>query len=302
MFFGAFLGPILAVLLFNLVIFVMVVTVLLRHTRNTMGRTQEQMNRKTTLRLLISITGIVFLFGLTWIFGALTISDASLPFQIIFVVSNGFQGFFIFLFFCVFSKDARELWVEFLTCGRYKSISHTSRVGGAGKFLSGGTKERNAAGTGTYQLTSQSDRKSSAPLIPSLVSEHDVSENPEEQMPMLGGGSSTFRRSNKIKEGGDITCIENPHANDSSEIQPGEVPSLTLEGGSSSEVIEVVFGAERDSDSESIGGPEADAETSNYPTISIVVSHNAAEFDENELEVSQMEFNLHFNEEGGVQV
>ena len=300
MFFGAFLGPILAVLLFNLVIFVMVVTVLLRHTRNTMGRMKEQTNKTTTVRLLISITGIVFLFGLTWVFGALTISDASLPFQIIFVVSNGFQGFFIFLFFCVFSKDARELWVEFLTCGRYKSVSHPSRVVSAGKYLSGGSKEPNAAATSTFQLTSQSERKSSQPLI---VREYEESENPyisEGQMPMLGGGSSTFHRSNKIKEGGDITCIENPHATDAPEIQPGEVPSHTLDDDKSSEVVELAFGAESDSDS--IGGSEPDAETSDHPTISIVVSHNAAEFKENELEVSQMDFDIQFNKEGGVQV
>ena len=263
MFFGAFLGPILAVLLFNLIIFVMVVTVLLRHTRNTMGRMKEQMNRKTTIRLLISITGIVFLFGLTWVFGALTISDASLPFQIIFVVSNGFQGFFIFLFFCVFSKDARELWVEFLTCGRYKSVSHPSRVVSAGKYLSGRSKEPNAAGTSTFRLTSQSERKSSQPLI---FRELEESENPyisEGQMPMpMGGGSSTFHHSNKIKEGGDITYIENPHATDAPEIQPGEVPSHTLDDDKSSEVVELAFGAESAIDS--IG--------------------NAAEFKENELE------------------
>ena len=288
MFFGAFLGPILAVLLFNLVILVMVVTVLLRHARNTMGRTKEQLNQKTTIRLLISITGIVFLFGLTWVFGALTISDASLPFQIIFVVSNGFQGFFIFLFFCVFSKDARELWVEFLTCGRYKSVSHPSRVLGAGKYLSGGSKEPNAAAMSTFQLTSQSYQTSSKPLILSLVSEHE--ENPyvsEGQMPMLGGGSSTFLRSNKIKEGGDITYIENPHANDASEIQPGEVPSPTLDGDSSSEVNKVAFGTKND------------AETSNHPTISITAFHNAAEFKENEL---VMDFDIQFNEESGVQI
>ena len=268
-FFGAFLGPILAVLLFNFVISVMVVTVLLRHMRNTMGRMKGQMNQKTTVRLLISIMGIVFLFGLTWVFGALTISDASLPFQIIFVVTNGFQGFFIFLFLCVFSNDARELWVEFLSCGRCKSKSLPSRVVRTSKTLSGGTKDRNAKGTGTFQLTSQSHQKSSEPQILSLVSDHKESKNPY----ILEGKMSIID--------GDITCIENPHAIDSPEVQPGGVPSPMLDGDSSSEVITIVFGAE--SDSESIGGAMLDAETSNRRTISIVASHNAAELKENEL-------------------
>ena len=74
------------------------------------------MDKKTAVRLLISITGVMFLFGLTWLFGAFTVADASLAFQILFVVFNSLQGFFIFLFFCVFSKDARELWIETLSC------------------------------------------------------------------------------------------------------------------------------------------------------------------------------------------
>ena len=70
----------------------------------------------------------MFLFGLTWIFGALTVtglrdSNASTAFQALFVILNAFQGFFIFLFFCVFNKDARESWSELLSCGRYKSKS-----------------------------------------------------------------------------------------------------------------------------------------------------------------------------------
>ena len=131
------MGPILAVLLFNLVMMVVVVTVLVRHMRNTMGRWKEQMKLKTAFRLLISITGIMSLFGLTWIFGALTISGASLPFQILFVVFNGFQGFFIFLFLCVSSKDARELCKESLSCGHYKSSKIHGKHQGTNKFSTG---------------------------------------------------------------------------------------------------------------------------------------------------------------------
>ena len=84
------------------------------------------MNKKTVVRLVISIAGIMFLFGLTWLFGALTVTGfgsvtASFAFQVLFVICNAFQGFFIFLFFCVFNKDARDLWIELLSCGHYKS-------------------------------------------------------------------------------------------------------------------------------------------------------------------------------------
>ena len=108
----------------------MVIRVLIKHSRNTLGRTKEQMDKKTAIRLLISIAGVMFLFGLTWLFGALTVTGfgdtrASTTFQVLFVLLNAFQGFFICLFFCVFSKDARESWLELLSRahGHYKSKS-----------------------------------------------------------------------------------------------------------------------------------------------------------------------------------
>ena len=84
------------------------------------------MNNKTAIKLLVNTAGIMFLFGLTWLFGALTVTGfgsatASFAFQVLFVICNAFQGFFIFLFFCVFNKDARDLWLELLSCGHYKS-------------------------------------------------------------------------------------------------------------------------------------------------------------------------------------
>ena len=139
-FFGAFLGPIFAILIVNVVMFVLVIGVIIRHTRSKLVRTKEQMKKRTAIRLIISIAGIMFLFGLTWLFGALTVTGfgsatASFAFQVLFVICNAFQGFFIFLFFCVFNKDARDLWIELLSFGRYKSKQlHSSQV----KYASSG--------------------------------------------------------------------------------------------------------------------------------------------------------------------
>ena len=122
-FFGAFLGPIFAILVFNAVIFVIVVVVLLRHSMNRRGRTKEQMSTAKAIHLLIGIMGVMVLFGLTWVLAALTISGASLVFQIPFAAFNSLQGFFLFLFFCVFSEDARDFWRQVFSCGHYKSGS-----------------------------------------------------------------------------------------------------------------------------------------------------------------------------------
>ena len=117
MLFGAYLGPIFAILLFNIVIFVMVVTVLIKQARKKMG-SNDRANRQKVIRIMISIMGLMALFGLTWVFAAFTVSVASTAFQLLFAIFNSLQGFFIFLFFCVFGREGRELWLKVLCCGR----------------------------------------------------------------------------------------------------------------------------------------------------------------------------------------
>ena len=120
LFFGAFLGPIFVVLLFNLVIFAMVIRVLIKQSRKKIRGINQQLDRKAAIKLFISIVGVSSLFGLTWLSGALTVNglaDVDTAFQVLFVILNAFQGFFIFLFFSVFSGDARESWLKIFSCG-----------------------------------------------------------------------------------------------------------------------------------------------------------------------------------------
>ena len=95
----------------------MVVTVLIKQARKKMG-SNDRANRQRVVRIMISIMGLMALFGLTWVFAAFTVSDASTAFQLLFAIFNSLQGFFIFLFFCVFGREGRELWLKVLCCGR----------------------------------------------------------------------------------------------------------------------------------------------------------------------------------------
>ena len=177
----------------------MVIRVLIKHTRNTLGRTKEQMDKKTAIRLLISIAGVMFLFGLTWLFGALTVTglrdlNASAVFQVFFVLLNAFQGFFIFLFFCVFSKDARESWLELLyrAHSHYKSISvHPSKT----KYSSSGSNT-------IRKKSSTSNINVGNPLV---IPSNDLG-SPElketEQMPEQSNGSEKHASSSQWKENG----------------------------------------------------------------------------------------------------
>ena len=116
-FFGAFLGPIFAILLFNIVIFVVVISVLVKHARKQID-SSDKSNQQTVIRVMLTIMGLMALFGLTWIFAAFTVSAASTAFQFLFAIFSSLQGFFIFLFFCVFGKEGRELWLKVLCCRR----------------------------------------------------------------------------------------------------------------------------------------------------------------------------------------
>ncbi len=66
------------------------------------------------------------MFGLSWLFGALTIIDAKGAFEWLFVIFNTLQGFFLFVFFCVIGEDARDEWLNVLRCGRKKNRRRSS--------------------------------------------------------------------------------------------------------------------------------------------------------------------------------
>jgi len=68
----------------------------------------------------------MILFGFSWAFAAFTVKGASEVFQFLFVVFNSLQGFFIFLFFVVFAKDARKLWLRLCGCKKRKKYHVTS--------------------------------------------------------------------------------------------------------------------------------------------------------------------------------
>ena len=122
MFFGAFLAPILMVLLLNVVIFIWVTVIVVRSTKDKLKRTNEDLSSRVVIRIIISLLGITSLFGITWLFAALTITISGnnvlrTIVQALFVVSGTFQGFFLFLFFCVLDQKARGAWREaFVSC------------------------------------------------------------------------------------------------------------------------------------------------------------------------------------------
>ena len=151
-FWGAFLAPIFAVMLFNLVIFVCVIVVLIRYKARRSVQKQEEVSGKAILRMLFSISGVMFLFGLTWLFAILTVSVTGLreTFQLLFTIFNSLQGLFIFVF--LLNAEAAAFWKKVCSCGtKPPQTSSRSR----GKQSSSGT-----AKTGLRYSTSGGTLKS----------------------------------------------------------------------------------------------------------------------------------------------
>ena len=120
--YGLFLAPLFVVLLFNAVVFVMVTVVLIKHTRKKLAKDSIKKKEITrgTIKAIISVFSVMLMFGLSWLFGALSIDQGAIFFQWPFVILNTLQGFFLFIFFCVIGDDAREEWLNLLSCYRRK--------------------------------------------------------------------------------------------------------------------------------------------------------------------------------------
>lgn len=162
----------------------MVIVVLVKHTRTSLARKKESLNPKTVLRLVCSLVGVMILFGLMWLFGALTFSvqGVRLTFQLLFAIFAAFQGFFIFVFFCVLSKEVRDLWKETLRCGHYKSTHELKNKSSADKY----SKPKSASNTDatctkSVQITDMTITTASAISLSEKV---DLSKNASEDVGM----------------------------------------------------------------------------------------------------------------------
>ena len=106
--------------------FAVVVIIICNSSRRKNKGKERAGKRKSTVRTLASLTGVMVLFGLTWVFAAFTVRSASVVFQFLFAIFNSLQGFFIFLFFVVLAKEARELWLVACGCKKQKFVSQAT--------------------------------------------------------------------------------------------------------------------------------------------------------------------------------
>ncbi|XP_030838346.1 uncharacterized protein LOC115922802 [Strongylocentrotus purpuratus] len=113
---GGLLIPMTIILLFNVVIFALIVRQLMKSS-NLAGRVKKEakVERRENIKRVQNAICILLLLGLTWITGYfLMIREFSQVVEPIFIILNSFQGLFIFLLYCVRKPMVRKQWG--LTC------------------------------------------------------------------------------------------------------------------------------------------------------------------------------------------
>lgn len=113
----SFVGPVIAIIVANIVFLSIAIFMMCRHANisamkkkeqsklaNVRGEEAEALLHDHSKRHLAWIRGaliLVFLLGLTWTFGLLYLNEESVVMAYVFTVLNSLQGFFIFVFHCM---------------------------------------------------------------------------------------------------------------------------------------------------------------------------------------------------------
>ncbi|XP_054856936.1 adhesion G protein-coupled receptor F4 isoform X2 [Eublepharis macularius] len=124
----AFIIPALLIIGINLIV---VLVVIARSGRSSVGNRSKPQDLVTVIRVSKNVALLTPLLGLTWGFGLATVvNDASLALHVTFSLLNAFQGFFILLFGTLLDRKTREsLRMKFFpskipspdtTCGHLK--------------------------------------------------------------------------------------------------------------------------------------------------------------------------------------
>ncbi|KAI8501640.1 hypothetical protein Bbelb_209110 [Branchiostoma belcheri] len=155
-----FLLPAGLVLLFNVIVYIVVIGKLVCGGR-TDGRVADPESGATRQNLRIAMA-VMVLVGLTWVFGFFMIrwparnvfesfygtfgspndsartlswaSDGRIVFSYLFCIFNSLQGFFIFIFHCLRQKEVQNLWFKY--CGCCAGDSQTTTKSSTGKSTS----------------------------------------------------------------------------------------------------------------------------------------------------------------------
>ncbi|XP_076668606.1 latrophilin Cirl isoform X4 [Andrena cerasifolii] len=158
----SFIGPVILVILANLVFLTMAIYMTCRHANMSVAMKSKEHSRLASasgkeenalpnklqahLAWLRGAIVLVFLLGLTWTFGLLYLNQESVVMAYIFTILNSLQGLFIFVFHCVQNEKVRKEYRKFVR--RHSWLPKCLRCSKTVTGSSGGSSGTSAGGGG----------------------------------------------------------------------------------------------------------------------------------------------------------
>nr|XP_012234207.1 PREDICTED: latrophilin Cirl-like isoform X4 [Linepithema humile] len=192
----SFVGPVILVILANLVFLSMAIYMMCRHANTTVAMKSKEHSRLASasgkeenalpnklqahLAWLRGAIVLVFLLGLTWTFGLLYLNQESVVMAYIFTVLNSLQGLFIFVFHCVQNEKVRKEYRKFVRRHSWlpKCLRCSKTVTGGTAGSTGGSGGTGGANGGKDFASHNTSSNPSAPTTDSSgLSPHAATNN-----------------------------------------------------------------------------------------------------------------------------
>ncbi|XP_039298598.1 latrophilin Cirl isoform X5 [Nilaparvata lugens] len=164
----SFVGPVIVVIIANLVFLSLAIFMMCRHANASVSMKSKEHSRLASARAwLRGAIVLVFLLGLTWTFGLLYLNKESVVMAYIFTVLNSLQGLFIFVFHCVQNEKVQKEYRKMARRHRWLGCADGGAASGSGGTSGGGTSGTSgsaanpAAAAGTTATTGVKDRRPS---------------------------------------------------------------------------------------------------------------------------------------------
>lgn len=109
------------VFILNFSMFIVVMVQLCRIKRQN----PHNLQHRSILQDLRSVSGLTVLLGLTWGFAFFAWGAVNLPFMYLFAIFNSLQGFFIFVLHCAVKENVRKQWRIHLCCGNLRLVENS---------------------------------------------------------------------------------------------------------------------------------------------------------------------------------
>ncbi|KAI8791664.1 EGF, latrophilin and seven transmembrane domain-containing protein 1, partial [Biomphalaria glabrata] len=155
----AFVGPVLLIFLANLIILIIVL--------RTMQTSRIIKDKSVPDRVKSAIRSICILspiLGLAWIFGVLSVNEASQVFTYLFAIFNSLQGLFIFIFQCLLQHQVKDAMKE-----KRRKYKVQNSVDSGQKLVSSNSSVRGTQSQSNTTTKSTSEGVFDYPLFPNAV-------------------------------------------------------------------------------------------------------------------------------------